>query len=218
MDLSPLLLSLEVALLATALASVLGIGVGAALRRRRSWTSDLIDAITAAPLVLPPTVLGYYLLLLLGRRSPLGQAYEAATGQSLVFTFAGAVVAATVGALPLVIRSARAALESVDPSFVAAARTLGASPLKALLLIELPLARRGLTAGVILGFARALGDFGITLVVAGNLPGETQTAPLAIYDAIQAGRDQDAQGLALILTAVAVVVLIGVQRLSGRRP
>lgn len=218
MDLSPLVLSLEVALLATAFASILGVGVGAALRRRRSWGSDLLDAITAAPLVLPPTVLGYYLLLLLGRRSPLGQAYEAATGQSLVFTFAGAVVAATVGALPLVIRSARAALESVDPSLVAAARTLGASPLKALLLIELPLARRGLTAGVILGFARALGDFGITLVVAGNLPGETQTAPLAIYDAIQAGRDQDAQGLALILSAVAVVVLIGVQRLSRRRP
>lgn len=217
MDLSPLVLSLEVALLATAFASVLGVGIGAALRRRRSWASDLVDALTTLPLVLPPTVLGYYLLLLLGRRSPFGQAYEALTGQSLVFTFAGAVVAATVGALPLVIRSARAALESVDTSLVAAARTLGASPLRALLEVELPLARRGLTAGVILGFARALGDFGITLVVAGNLPGETQTAPLAIYDAIQAGRDHDAQAMVVILTAIALAVLVGVQRLSGRR-
>lgn len=217
MGLTPLWLSLQVATLATLLAGLIGFGLGAALRRRRSRGADLVDALVTAPMVLPPTVLGYYLLLLLGRRSAFGEAFEALTGRSLVFTFAGAVVAATVGAVPLVARSTRAALESVDERMVAAARTLGRGPLSTLLSVELPLARRGLIAGLLLGFARALGDFGITLVVAGNLPGETQTAALAIYDAIQAGRDRDAQGLALVLTAVAVLVLFGVQRLLGDR-
>jgi molybdate transport system permease protein len=162
-------------------------------------------------------VLGYYLLTLLGRRSALGEAFEAVTGSSLVFTRTGAVVAATITALPLVLQSARAAIDAVDPTLLEAARTLGASRLTALRKIALPLASRGVAAGLLLGFARACGDFGVTLMIAGNIPGETQTAALALYDAVLAGREADARALALWLTGLAVVLIAGVQWL-GRRP
>lgn len=216
MDLAPLLLSLRVATIATVVAAALGVAFGAALAGRRFPGRDVVDVLVAAPMVLPPTVLGYYLLVVLGRRSPIGQAFEAATGSSIVFTTTGAVVAATLGALPLVATSARAAIEGVDPRLVAAARTLGATPLRALATVTLPLASRGIAAGIMLGFARALGDFGVTLMIAGDIPGETQTAPLAIYDAIQARRDGDAAAMAVVLTAVAVAILTFVGKL-GRR-
>jgi molybdate transport system permease protein len=137
------------------------------------------------------------------------------TGSSLVFTRTGAVLAASIGALPLVTKSARAALEGVDRQLLQAARTLGAAPARAFLTVQLPLALGGIVAGVMLAFARSLGDFGVTLMVAGDIPGETQTASLAIYDAIQANRQGDAVGMIAVLSAVAIAVLYSANKLSG---
>ena len=128
------------------------------------------------------------------------------------------MVAATIGSLPLVVKSARAALEAVDPAFTSAARTLGATPLRAFLTVQLPLAGGGILAGLMLGFARALGDFGVTLMVAGDIPGETQTASLAIYDAIQANRHDEALGMVAVLTALAIALLYAINKLAARRP
>lgn len=216
-DLEPLLLSFEVAALATCFASVLGVAIAALLSLPRVWGRELIDAAITAPMVLPPTVLGYYVLVLLGRESAIGHWFETLTGSPIVFTRGGAVVAAAIGALPLISKAARAALESVDVRLVGAARTLGASQLRAFLTVSLPLSRRGIVAGVMLGFARALGDFGITLMVAGNIPGQTRTASLAIYDAVLSGRDEDATQLSLIMTALAMGVLIFVGYLTKQR-
>jgi len=214
--LAPLLLSFQVSLLATLLAGVLGVALAGVLARRRFPGAELLDAVLNAPLVLPPTVLGYYLLILLGRESALGRGYEALTGSSIVFTPAGATCAAALAALPFVARSARAALEAVEPRFAEAAATLGATPLRAFRRVLLPLASRGIWAGITLGFARSLGDFGVTLMVAGNIPGRTQTASLAIYDAIQAGRDAQAGGLAAVLSALGVLALYAINKLSRR--
>jgi molybdate transport system permease protein len=214
--LGPLLLSFQVSLLATLLASALGVALAGLLTQRRFAGAELLDAVLNAPLVLPPTVLGYYLLVLLGRESALGRAYEAVTGSSIVFTATGATLAAALSALPFVARSARAALQSIEPRFSEAAATLGAPPLRAFARVSLPLASRGILAGVTLGFARSLGDFGVTLMVAGNIPGHTQTASLAIYDAIQAGRDTQAAALAAVLTAVAILALYAINKLSQR--
>lgn len=214
MPVDALLLSLEVALFASLLAGSLALGVIALTHKRKGAT--LVDAVLTAPLVLPPTVLGYYLLTLLGRRSPLGIAFESITGTSFVFTRTGAVIAASVTAFPLILQTARAAIDAVDATLLDAARTLGATRLQALKRVAFPLASRGLAAGLLLGFARAIGDFGVTLMVAGNIPGETQTASLALYDAMSAGRDDEAFRLALVLTGLAVVLIAGVQWL-GRR-
>lgn len=214
---APLVLSFEVAATATLLAGAAGVVLGGILARLRFPGRDLLDVLITAPMVLPPTVLGYYLLVALGRHSPIGRAFEALTGSSIVFTRTGAVVAATIGALPLVVKSARAAMEEVDPQLVDAARTLGATRLRVFLTIVLPLSASGVLAGLSLGFARALGDFGVTLMVAGNIPGLTQTASLAIYDAVQAGRDAEAAGMAAVMTAAAIVVLYGANKLSRRR-
>src|SRR5262249_53274481 len=161
---------------------------------------DVIDALVTAPMVLPPTVLGWYLLVLLGRESALGRAFEALTGSTLVFTRAGAVVAAAVAAFPFVVKTARAAMEDVDLRLIGAARTLGAGPLRVLLTVVLPLSKGGIASGLTLGFARALGEFGMTLMLGGNLPGTTRTGALALYDAWQGNRDGEAAALAGALT------------------
>lgn len=215
--LEPLLLSFQVSLLATLVAGVSGIALAGLLSQRRFRGAQLLDAVLNAPLVLPPTVLGYYLLVVLGRESPLGRAYESLTGSSIVFTPTGATLAAALSALPFVARSARAALESVERRYGEAAATLGAPPVRAFARVQLPLAARGILAGLTLGFARSLGDFGVTLMVAGNIPGRTQTASLAIYDAIQAGRDSQASGLAAVLTTLAILALYAINKLSPRR-
>lgn len=215
-DLAPLALSFEVATVATALATVLGVAAAGVLANLRFPGRDLVDVIFTAPLVMPPTVLGYYLLVALGRTSVLGRLYEAIFGSSIVFTRTGAVVAALIGGLPLVVRNARVAVEGVDRSLVLAARTLGASPLRAFIAIQLPLATRGIVAASMLAFARALGDFGVTLMLAGDIPGHTQTASLAIYDALQARRDHDALENALVLTAVALASLYAVGKLTRK--
>jgi molybdate transport system permease protein len=214
---SPLLLSFQVAIAATIIAALLGVALAAWLANGRFPGRDLVDVLLTAPMVLPPTVLGYYLLVSLGRRSLLGSIFESITGSSIVFTRTGAVVAAAVGAIPLVVKSSRAALEGVDPILIHAARTLGATPLRAFSTVQLPLARRGIIASLMLAFARSLGDFGVTLMIAGDIPGETQTASLAIYDAIQAHRDADALGMVAVLTACAVGMLYAANRLVAPR-
>ncbi len=215
--LEPLLLSFQISTVATLLAGLCGVALGGLLSQRRFPGAQLLDALLNAPLVLPPTVLGYYLLVLLGRSSVIGRWYEALTGSSIVFTRTGATCAAALAALPFVARSSRAALESLEPRYAEAAATLGAPPLRAFLRVLLPLAPRGIMTGLTLGFARALGDFVPTLMIAGNIPGRTQTAPLATYDAIQAGRDTEAAGLAAILTTLAVLALYAVGKLSRPR-
>lgn len=211
--LAPLALSFEIATVATALAAVIGIGVASLLANVRFVGRDLLDVAVTAPMVLPPTVLGYYLLVACGRRSPIGQAFEAIFGSPIVFTRTGAVLAATVGALPLVVRSSRAALEAVDPTLTRAARTLGATPMRAFFAVQLPLAGRGVVAALMLAFARSLGDFGVTLMIAGDIPGETRTASLAIFDAIQERRDDAALAMVAALTMIALGVLYAVGKL-----
>lgn len=218
MNWDPLALSIRVAAIATLVAGVVGVALAGVLARSRFVGRDLVDALVTAPMVLPPTVLGYYLLVVVGRESAFGRAYESLVGEPLVFTEAAAVLAATVASLPLVVRSARAAIEDVDPRLVAAAATLGASPMKAFLTVVLPTGRNGIASGLTLGFARALGDFGVTLMIAGNLPGATQTASLAIYDAVQAGRDAEASGMAAAMTAFGIVSLVVASKLVRRRP
>jgi molybdate transport system permease protein len=213
-ELAPLALSLQIATIATVLAAVAGVALATLLANVRFPGRDVVDVAVTAPLVLPPTVLGYYLLVALGRRSWIGHAFEATFGSPIVFTRMGAVVAALVGALPLVVKSGRAALESVDATLIHAARTLGAGPTRAFFTVQLPLATRGIAAALMLAFARSLGDFGITLMLAGDIPGETQTASLAIYDAIQMQRGRAALGMVAALTAIAVGILYAVSKLT----
>jgi molybdate transport system permease protein len=217
MSWGPLLISLHVATLATLLAGVLGLGVATLLASRRCPGRQLLDVLFTAPLVLPPTVLGYYVLVAIGRRSVIGGAFEDVFGSSLVFTRTGAVIAATLGALPLVMKSARSALEAVDPRLVQAAQTLGAGRLRTYLTVTLPIAAPGVIAGLMLGFARSLGDFGLTLRVAGDIPGRTQTASLAIFDALQANQEASAQGMIAVLSATAMGILYAVNKLTGAR-
>ncbi len=166
------------------------------------------------PLVLPPTVLGYYLLLLIGRASPIGKAYEWIFGSPVVFTWQAAVIAALVHSAPLLIKSARAAFESVDHSYERAARTLGASEWRLFWRVTLPLARRSISAAAALAFARSLGDFGVTIMIAGNIPGRTQTVAVAIYDAVESGNGVLARTLVLVISAIALAILFAANRLS----
>jgi molybdate transport system permease protein len=216
-DWFPLWLSLRVATTATVAATVIGISVAYLLAKGRFPGRALIEAIVTAPIVLPPTVLGYYLLTTLGVNSPIGRTWESVTGSPLVFTPTAAVVAATVSALPFVVRTSRAAIDDVEERLEIAARVAGHPEWRVALLVTLPMARRGLSAGVALGFARALGDFGATVMVAGNIPGRTQTMPVAVFDAVQAGDDATAAAGSLVLAAIAVVVLLVVTQLAGRR-
>ncbi len=209
---TPLLLSFKVAGWATALNLVLGVAAAYGLSRWRSPLRDLVDALLTLPLVLPPTVLGYYLLVLFGRRGTFG-AWLSQIGIELVFTWQGAVLASTIVAFPLVLKSARSAFETVDKQYEHAARVLGVSEAGVFFRISLPLAARGIAAGVLLAFARALGEFGATLMIAGNLPGRTQTLSVAIYEAVQAGDDNTATLLVLITSVTCIAVLLIAGRL-----
>jgi molybdate transport system permease protein len=213
----PLWLSFQVAALATLVTGAVGIALAAVLALKRFPGRDLLDVLVTAPMILPPTVLGYYLLAALGRSSAVGRAYESVFGSSIVFTRTGIVVAAAIGSLPFVVKSARAALEGVDRTLVRAARTLGATPMRAFFTVQLPLASAGIGAGLMLGFARALGDFGATLMVGGNIPGTTRTASLGVYDAIQANDEAKAAGMIAVFSAVAVFTLYAANRLTRTR-
>ena len=214
--LSALELSLRVAVLATLVNAAVGIPLAYALARRRFRGKAVLDLLVTLPLVLPPTVTGYYLIVLLGRRGWLGAPLYQATGWTVAFTWYAAVIAATVMALPLLVRTARAAIESVDRDLEKAAYTLGRSEWRTALEVTLPLARNGILAGLVLAFARALGEFGATLMLAGNIPGRTTTVPLAIYTAVQTGESGAALALVGILTALSCVVLIAAGRLGAR--
>jgi molybdate transport system permease protein len=200
-------LSLLVVSLATVLIGVVGTALGFVLAKRQFRAKELCDALLTLPMVLPPTVTGYYLILLLGRHGLLGRYLYALTGWTLAFTWEAAVVAAGVMALPIMVKSARAALESVDARYEMVSFSLGKGELETFFRVTLPLAFRGLMAGIVLSFARALGEFGATLMLAGNIPGKTQTMPLAIFEAFISGEDRQAQSLALILTFTSIVTI-----------
>ncbi|MCR4666948.1 MAG: molybdate ABC transporter permease subunit [Desulfovibrio sp.] len=217
--LQPLLLSVRIAGLATIFSSLLALLLAWVLMRRRGPFSKIIDALCTLPLVLPPTVIGYYLILLIGRNGLIGSEL-AELGIHLIFSWQGAVCAATVVIFPLIYKSARAALEQVDPVYANAARTLGAGECRIFLTVSLPLASKGIIAGIILSFTRGMGEFGATLMVAGNIPGKTQTLSLAIYAAFQAGDDMLATRLVIISSLLCVALLLlaeGIVALAGRR-
>jgi molybdate transport system permease protein len=216
-DWFPIKLSFAVASAATLIALVAGSGLAWLLARKRFPGRDVVDAIITLPLVLPPTVLGYYLLVLLGTRSSFGGFLYRNFRIRLTFTVTAAIIAATIHALPLVTKSLRAAFESVDPQLEAAARTLGLGSRSIFFRVTLPLAKRGVLAATALAFARALGDFGVTIMIAGNIPGKTQTASVAIYDAVLAGRDNEAFILAVIVSLIAVVMLYFINRFGNRQ-
>ncbi len=207
MDYSPLVLSLWVSLVATSIIAVCGASIAYILARKRFFGRMLFDAVITLPMILPPTVTGYYLIILLGKNGIIGNYIYKLTGWTIMFTWQAAVIAATIVAIPIMIKSAKAAIESVDIEYEKAAFTLGKSEVETLFLVTLPLAKKGLIAGLILSFARALGEFGATIMVAGNIPGKTSTMPLAIYSAVQSGEDQLATMLVIILTVVSIAII-----------
>ena len=211
-----LALSLRVALLATLAILPLGVALGWLLARRNVPGKAILETVTALPLVLPPTAVGYLLLRLLSLDGPFGRR-SLGFDLDLLFTWKGAVLAAALMSLPLVVRTSRVAFEGVDPRLEGMARTLGLSPTRAFVAVTLPLARRGLLAAAVLGFSRALGEFGATVIVAGNIPGKTQTLALAIFGDLQVGRDDEAMTLVGITVVLAFALLWTVEALLRKR-
>jgi molybdate transport system permease protein len=216
-DWFPLWLSLEVASAATLISLALGIWLAWLLANRDFSGKELLDALTALPLALPPTVLGYFLLVAIGRSSWIGRVWEDVTGLQLVFTWRAAVIASTLHAIPLLVKSSRAALESVDRACERAGRSLGASEWRIFWRVSLPLARRPIAAAAALAFARSLGDFGATLMIAGDIPGRTQTAAIAIYDAVESGNTTVARTLVMVISIATAAIVFLANRLEQRR-
>lgn len=215
-NLFPLYLSFRVALSATLIGSLCGLPLAYYLSRKQGRLSDFIDTLTNLPVVLPPTVLGYYLLVLLGRQSWIGKFLEEQFDIMIVFTPTGAIIAATVVSIPYLIKAAKASLAEINEDYLNAARLLGRSEPNIFITIMIPIAWRGIISGITLSFARALGDFGTTLMVAGSIPYKTQTMPIAIYNSLLAGDYQTANFLVLIMTSVAVLVLYVVNRMEKK--
>jgi molybdate transport system permease protein len=209
----PLLLSVKVAAWATAITLVTGVAVAWWVARRPFRGREVFDAVMTLPMVMPPTVLGYYLIVLIGRRGWIGGWLHEHLGINLMFTWQGAAIAASVVAFPLVYKAARAAFEEVPRQAENAARVLGATEWTVFVRVSLPLAWRGILAGAMLAFARAMGEFGATLMVAGSIPGKTQTLSIAVYEAVQAGHDDVANFLVVVTSVVCVLVLVGSGRL-----
>ena len=212
----PLWLSFQIAALATLLAVAVGTALALLLQWKRLPARDLFDAVISAPLVLPPTVLGYYILVAVGNTSAIGRAWESMFGAQIVFSFTGAVIAAAVGSLPLVVRAVRIALEAIDPNLIAAARTLGARPGRVLLTVVLPLAAPGIVAGGMMGFARALGDYGATLMVAGAKIDGVPTASIFVMDQLLGGHDDQVFAMSAATTVFGVAMLYFANRLTRR--
>jgi molybdate transport system permease protein len=211
-----LLLSVRVAAIATVLVVVFGTLVAFVLARRAFRGKEIVDTLFTLPLVLPPTVTGYYLIVLFGRNGFVGRIVYAWTGWSVMFTWYAAVLASVVVALPFMIKTARAAIESVDENLVRASYTLGHSRWLTAVKVILPLSRKGIIAGAVLSFARAMGEFGATLMVAGNIPGRTDTMPLAIYSAMSGGDRARADSMVLVFTVLAGLFVYSANRLSKR--
>lgn len=216
-DAAPLWLTLKVAGVATVFALVAGIGLGWVFARTRLPGRTVLEAVCMLPLVLPPTVIGYGILLLMGRHGPVGAWLREHFDYTVIFHWHGAVIASALVAMPLVLKAASTAFAEVDRSLEAAAHTLRQSPVGVFLRVTLPLAWPGILAGTLLAFARAMGEFGASLMVAGSIPGQTQTAAMAIYNAVQAGQDDVAAVLAVLISAVSVAILVLSNRLFGRR-
>jgi molybdate transport system permease protein len=212
----PLWISLRVAVLATLISVAFGLWMAWVLANREFRGKELVDAVVSLPMVLPPTVLGYYLLVVLGTSSPLGHIYESLFGAPLVFTWQAAVVASTLHAIPLLTKSVRAAFETTGRNYEKAARSIGASDWRVFWRVTLPLSRRAVAAASLTAFARALGDFGVTLMIAGNLPGKTQTAAVGIYDALQRGDTRAARVLVLALSVATLGIVYAANRLAPR--
>ncbi|MBW7957538.1 MAG: molybdate ABC transporter permease subunit [Deltaproteobacteria bacterium] len=217
MDLFPLYITVKVSLTATVITVAVGVVLAWIMAKRDFWGKSLVDVVIMQPLVIPPTVLGYYLLTAFGRSGRLGNFLSDTLGIELVFTWKGAVIAAFISSLPLFVKPARAALEGVGSELEDAARLLGKTELQVITTITLPLAWRGLFAGAVMAFARATGEFGATLMIAGNIPGLTQTLPIAIYDAVQAGDYATANLLVGIITLFSFTVLFIAGRFSRVR-
>ncbi|MBC7704085.1 MAG: molybdate ABC transporter permease subunit, partial [Rhodoferax sp.] len=215
----PLLLTLKVAGWSTGLNLLLGVSAGFAMARLRFAGREFLDAVLTLPMVMPPTVLGYYLLVLIGSRGPIGAWLKQSFGINLIFTWQAAVIAATIVAFPLVYKAARAAFETVEPQLEQAARVLGISEAGVFFRVSLPLAWRGILAGLLLAFARATGEFGATLMVAGSIAGKTQTLSIAVYEAVQAGQDDTANFLVVLTSVTCIAVLLAAGWLvPGRTP
>lgn len=210
-------LSLKVACWATLIDLVAGVAFGYLLARKRFPGRELLDAVLTLPMVMPPTVLGYYLLVVIGRHGVVGAWLQQHFGINLIFTWQAAVIAAAVVAFPLVLKGARAAFESVDTQLEQAAQVLGIPPFGVFLRVTLPLAWRGVLGGTLLAFARSMGEFGATLMVAGSIPGKTQTLSIAVYEAVQAGQDDSANLLVIITSVVCIVVLVAANKLTPNR-
>ncbi|MBE7415175.1 MAG: molybdate ABC transporter permease subunit [Deltaproteobacteria bacterium] len=217
MDLFPLYITVKVSLTATVITVAVGLVLAWVMAKREFFGKSIVDVVIMQPLVIPPTVLGYYLLVAFGKSSWLGQFLSDGLGIELVFTWKGAVIAAFISSLPLFVKPARAALEGVGSELEDAARLLGKTELQVITTITLPLAWRGLFAGAVMAFARATGEFGATLMIAGNIPGLTQTLPIAIYDAVQAGDYATANLLVGIITLFSFTVLFIAGRFSRVR-
>ena len=209
-------LSVQVATVATMFVVIVGLSAAYLLARKNFPGKELLDILLTLPLVLPPTVIGYYLIVLFGRNGLLGRYLYAWTGWSIMFTWYAAVLASFVVALPLMVKTTRAAIESVDENLINASYTLGHSEWWTALKVILPLARKGIIAGAILSFARAMGEFGATLMLAGNLPGKTNTMPLAIYSAAASGDRSEANAMVLLFTLISGLFLYTANRLTKR--
>jgi len=216
MDWSPLIISLKTSFTATAIAFVLGILAAGKVARLRGLFQTLLDTLFTLPMVLPPTVLGFFLLLLFGRNSPIGKAMLS-IGIRIIFSWESTVIAAAVVAFPLIYRTVRASFEQIDPTILAAARTLGLSERSIFWRIMMPMAAPGAAGGTILGFARALGEFGATLMIAGNIPGRTQTIPVAIYFAAEGGDMNSALLWVMVIVSISFAVIVLLNLKGGKK-
>jgi molybdate transport system permease protein len=206
-NLFPLYLSLRVALTATVISFAVGLPIAYFLSKGRGKLVDFVDTLTNLPVVLPPTVLGYYLLVLLGRQSPIGTFFENTFNTMIIFTPTGAIIASTVVSIPYFIKSSKTAFLEINEDYLNAARLLGRNEFSVFCTVVMPVAWRGIVAGITMSFARALGDFGTTLMVSGSIPNKTMTMPIAIYDALLAGNKSMANLLVIIMTSIAILVL-----------
>ena len=213
----PVLLSLKVALLATVIAFFLGVFFAYLLTKRKVPGKNIWETILILPMILPPSIVGYLLLKVFGKRGPIGAFLLDTFGVQIVFTWIACVIAATVVALPLMYQNAKGAFQSVDKSYELAAKTLGSSPFKVFRTVTFPLSGPGIVSGIVLTFARALGEFGATLMLAGNIPGKTQTIPTAIYYAVVVGKDEKASTLVLIMVVFSFAFVFGLNLWLKRR-
>ncbi|MCF8019365.1 MAG: molybdate ABC transporter permease subunit [Vallitaleaceae bacterium] len=215
-NLFPLYLSFRVAFTATMISFLFGLPIAYFLSKGHGKAVDFVDTLTNLPVVLPPTVLGYYLLVLLGRQSPLGAFLEDHFNARIVFTPTGAIIASTVVAIPYLIKASKTAFLEINEDYLNAARLLGRGELNIFITVVMPIAWRGIVAGLTMSFVRALGDFGTTLMVSGSIPNKTMTMPIAIYDALQAGNKEMANLLVLIMTSIAIIVLFTINQLERK--